>query len=143
MQALGLADADTFRVREAARAEPPPVSPKLAELDAEIARRLSALVPEIEGIDPTLAPVASGAAEKIAHQIARLREKVERAAERRDGERTRRIETVETFLAPGGVPADRVYGPLTYLLRFGEAFVAGLSGQAECRTDGARFVDFE
>lgn len=143
MQALGLADADTFRARDAARGEPPPVSPKLAALDADIAERLSALAPEIEGIDPTLAPVASGAAEKIAHQIARLREKVERAAERRDGERTRRIETIETYLAPGGVPADRVYGPLTYLLRFGEGFVAGISEKAECRTDGARFVDFE
>lgn len=143
LQALGIEEADTFRARDAARGAPPPVSPKLAALDADVARRFQELAPEIEAIDPTLAPVAFGAAEKVAHQIARLREKVERAAERRDVERVRRLETIETHLAPGGVPADRVYGPLTYLLRFGEAFVPELSRQAECRTDGARFVDFE
>ena len=143
LESLGLAESDVFRVREAARPAPPPVSPKLAALEGEIAARLSGLAPEIEEVDPTLAPVAAGAAEKIAHQIARLREKVERAGERRDVERGRRIETIETFLAPGGAPADRVYGPLTYLLRFGEAFVPELRRQAECRTDGARFVEFE
>ena len=143
LEALGIEESNTFRARDAARAAPPPVSPKLSELEAEIARRLEALVPEIEEIDPTLAPVATGTGEKAAHAIARLREKVERAAERRDGERNRRFETIENHLAPGGVPADRVYGPLTYLMRFGEAFVAELSRNAECRTDGARFVDFE
>jgi uncharacterized protein YllA (UPF0747 family) len=143
LQALGIEEPDTFRAREAAKAAPPPVSPKLAALEADIAGRLAALVPEIEEIDATLAPVASGTGEKAAHQIARLREKVERAAERRDGERTRRLETIENHLAPGGVPADRIYGPLTYLMRFGEAFVPELLKRAECRTDGARFVDFE
>ena len=143
LQALGIEESDTFRARDAAKAAPPPVSPKLAALEREIAGRLAALVPEIEGIDATLGPVASGTGEKAAHQIARLREKVERAAERRDGERTRRFETIENYLAPGGVPADRVYGPLTYLIRFGEPFVSELSQRAECRTDGARFVDFE
>lgn len=143
LQALGIEESDIFRAREAAKAAPPPVSPKLAALESEIAARLAALVPEIEEIDATLAPVASGTGEKAAHPIARLREKVERAAERRDGERIRRLETIENHLAPGGVPADRVYGPLTYLTRFGEAFVPELSRRAECRTDGARFVDFE
>ena len=143
LDALGVADADLFRVREAARPEPPPVSPRLRALEREVAEKLAALVPEIRGVDPTLEPVAAGAGEKAAHAIARLREKVERAAERRDGDRLRRVETVENFLAPGNVPADRVFGPLTYLLRFGAAFVPALSGAAECRTDGARFVDYE
>jgi len=143
LESLGLEEADLFRAREAAKPVPPPVSPKLSALENELAVRLSALAPEIEEVDPTLLPVAAGAGEKIGHQIARLREKIERAAERRDVERARRIETIETFLAPRGVPADRVYGPLTYLLRFGEAFVPELRRQAECRTDGARFVEFE
>lgn len=143
IEALGLPDADVFRARDAARPAPPPVSPRLSELEAEIGAKLSALVPEIAAVDPTLESAAAGASEKVRHPIARLREKVEKAAERLDVERMRRIETIETFLAPGGVPADRVFGPLTYLLRFGEAFVPGLLREAECRTDGARFVDFE
>jgi bacillithiol biosynthesis cysteine-adding enzyme BshC len=143
MEALGVADADLFRLRDAARAEPPAVSARLEAIEKETAEKLAALAPEIASVDPTLASVASGAAEKAAHAIARLREKVERAAERRDVERTRRIETVESFLAPGNVPADRVYGPLTYLLRFGAAFGPALRREAECRTDGARFLDFE
>ena len=143
LEALGVADADLFRLRDAARPEPPPVSPRLEAIERELAGKLAALVPEIRAVDPTLEPVAAGAGEKAAHAIARLREKVERAAERRDVDRMRRIETVETFLAPGGAPADRVYGPLTYLFRFGEAFVPALARAAECRTDGARFVDYE
>ncbi|HET7453476.1 MAG TPA: bacillithiol biosynthesis BshC, partial [Thermoanaerobaculia bacterium] len=143
LHALGVADADLFRLREAARPEPPAVSPRLASLERELAASLAALVPEIRAVDPTLEPVAEGAGEKAAHAIVRLREKVERAAERRDVDRTRRIEAVETFLAPGRTPADRVYGPLTYLLRFGDAFVPELAGAAECRIDGARFVDYE
>ncbi|HET9794161.1 MAG TPA: bacillithiol biosynthesis BshC [Thermoanaerobaculia bacterium] len=143
LEALGVADADLFRVREVARPEPPAVSPRLQALEREVAERLTALGPEIRAVDPTLEPVASGAGEKAAHAIARLREKVDRAAERRDADRMRRIETIETFLTPGGAPADRVFGPLTYALRFGTDFVPALSGAAECRTDGARFVDYE
>ncbi|HKB71976.1 MAG TPA: bacillithiol biosynthesis BshC [Thermoanaerobaculia bacterium] len=143
LEALGVADGDLFRLREAARPEPPPVSPRLQALEKDLAERLAALSPEIAAVDPTLAPAAAAAGEKAAHAISRLREKVERAAERRDVERMRRVDTVETFLAPGRVPADRVYGPLTYLLRFGKAFVPALSREAECRTDGARFVEFE
>jgi bacillithiol biosynthesis cysteine-adding enzyme BshC len=142
LEALGISDADLFRARDAARGEPPAVASRLEALEREMAERLAGLVPEIRAVDPTLEPVASGAGEKAAHAIARLREKVERAGERRDVERLRRIDTIESFLTPGKVPADRVYGPLTYALRFGD-FVPALSETAECRTDGARFVDYE
>ncbi len=142
LQALGIAEADLFRVREAARPEPPAVASRLESLEREISERLAALVPEVRAVDPTLEPVATGAGEKAGHAIARLREKVERAGERRDAERMRRIESIESLLTPGNAPADRVYGPLTYALRFGD-FVPALSEAAECRTDGARFVDYE
>jgi len=142
LAALGVAEADLFRVREAARPQPPAVASRLESLEREVAEKLAALVPGIRAVDPTLEPVAAGAGEKAAHAIARLREKVERAGERRDTERMRRIESIEAFLAPGNAPADRVYGPLTYALRFGD-FVPALLEAAECRTDGARFVDYE
>jgi bacillithiol biosynthesis cysteine-adding enzyme BshC len=143
LDALGIAESDVFRAREAASVEPPPVSLKIQALQERLSTGLAALAPEVRSVDPTLEAVVAGTAEKLGHQIGRLREKVERAAERRDLERTRRLETIETLIAPGRAPADRVYGPLTYLLRFGEAFVPELSRLAECRTDGARFVDFE
>jgi bacillithiol biosynthesis cysteine-adding enzyme BshC len=142
LEALGVADADLFRVREAVRPDPPAVSSRLAALERELSERLAALVPEIRAVDPTLEPVASGAGEKAAHAVARLREKVDRAAERQDADRLRRIDSIESFLTPGNAPADRVYGPLTYALRFGD-FVPALAAEAECRTDGARFVDYE
>jgi len=142
LQALDVPEADLFRVREASRPQPPAVASRLESLGREMAEKLAGLVPEIRAVDPTLEPVASGAGEKAAHAIARLREKVERAGERRDADRLRRIESIESFLTPGNAPADRVYGPLTYALRFGD-FVPALSEAAECRTDGARFVDYE
>ncbi len=143
LESLGIADADLFRAREAARPAPPAVSPRLRELEVELEKKLGDLVPEIREVDPTLEPVAAGAGEKAAHAIARLREKIERAAERRDSDRLRRVESIENFLTPGKAPADRVYGPLTYALRFGPGFAAALAAEAECRTDGARFVDYE
>ena len=143
LEALGIADADLFRLREAAPADVPAVSPKIQALEAEIAERIGGLAGDVRSVDPTLEPVLSGAAEKISHQLSRLREKVERAAERRDVERVRRLETIETFLTPGHAPADRIYGPLTYLLRFGDGFAPAILKEAECRADGARFVDFE
>lgn len=143
LHALGVEDRDLFRARDVARGEVPPVSPKITALERELSERLRALAPEIREVDATLEPVLAGAAEKIAHQLARLREKVERAADRRDVERVRRLDTIESFLTPGHVPADRVYGPLTYLLRFGDGFVPELLKNAECRSDGARFLDFE
>ncbi len=141
-EALEIPDAEIFRAREAARGEGTPAARRLTDLDSRIAAELSALAPDIGSVDPTLSPVLAGAAEKISHQIGRVREKVEKAAERRDEEKNRRLEAIEHTLAPGGAPADRVYSPLTYLLRFGEAFVPGILAGAESRLDGASFVDF-
>ena len=141
-EALGISDPDIFRAREAARREESPAARRLGELGSKFSAEIAAMAPEVEAVDPTLSPVLSGTAEKIAHQIGRLREKIEKAVERRDEEKNRRLETIERGLAPGGVPADRVYTPLTYLLRFGEAFVPGILEAAHCRLDGARLVDF-
>ncbi len=142
-QALAIPDSEIFRAREASRSEAPPVARRLGELATRFASDLETTRAEIDAVDPTLSPVLAGTIEKIAHPIQRLREKVERASERRDLEKNRRLETIERALSPGGAPADRVYTPLTYLLRFGEAFVPRLLDAAECRVDGAHFVDLE
>lgn len=143
MEGLGLSERDLFRARDATRAQPPAVSGKLAALEQEIARALEAVQGEVEAVDPTLVPVVRSTSEKAASPVARLREKVDKAAERRDEEKTRRLEIVESLLAPEGTPPDRFYTPLTYRCRFGPDFVARLLASAECRLDGARFVEFE
>ncbi len=143
MEGLGLEEKDLFRAREAVRARPPEVSEKLLALETGIARALEAARAEVEAIDPTLSPVVRSTAEKAASPGARLREKVGRAAERKDEEKARRLEIVENFLTPEGTPPDRLYTPLTYRCRFGPEFASRLLASAECRTDGARFVDFE
>jgi bacillithiol biosynthesis cysteine-adding enzyme BshC len=143
IEALGLAEEDLFRAPEAVRGEPPALSARLAGLRRSLEAGLEESRPDVERLDPTLVPPLEAARDKIAHQLDRLREKVEQAAERRDGVKLRRLEIVESHLAPGGAPADRVYGPLTYLSRFGEAFVPALAEKAECLADGLRFVDFE
>ena len=142
-EALAVPDSEIFRARDASRREAPAVAVRLRERGALFTAEIAAAKSEIESIDPTLSPVLAGALEKISHQVDRLGEKVERAAERRDQEKNRRLEAIEHALTPGGVPADRVYTPLTYLLRFGEAFVPRILEAAECRLDGAHFVDLE
>ncbi|MGH9440690.1 MAG: bacillithiol biosynthesis cysteine-adding enzyme BshC [Thermoanaerobaculia bacterium] len=141
-EALEISDSEIFRARDAARDGGPPAARALKDLEARIAGDLGALAPEVESVDPTLSPVLAGTVDKVSHQLARLREKLEKAAERKDEEKNRRLETIERSLAPGGAPADRVYTPLTYLLRFGEAFIPKILSAAQCRLDGAHFVDF-
>ena len=142
-EALAIADRDIFRAREVSKSEPPPVASRLRDLAGRLASELETAGPEIEAIDPTLSPVVSGTAEKVSHLVGRLREKVEKAAERRDLEKTRRLDMIERTLTPGGAPADRVYTPLTYLQRFGDTFVPRILESADCRLDGAHFVDLE
>ena len=142
-EALGIDDADLFRVAEVSRASATPLSARLRALEEEIAGRVGAFSAEVEAIDPTLKTGVESAAEKAGHPVAPLREKVERAAERRDAERSRRVESLTDWYCPGGSPADRVYTPLTYRLRFGPDFVSRLADQAECRVDGARLVEYE
>lgn len=143
MEALGLDERDLFRARDASRGEPPAISGELRALEEDLARKLDGLQSEVEAVDPTLLPVARAAAEKAVHQISRLREKVEKAAERRNEEKTRRLEIVENLLTPEATPPDRVYTPLTYRCRFGPELASKIFVLAECRLDGARFVEFE
>jgi bacillithiol biosynthesis cysteine-adding enzyme BshC len=142
-EALGLEDAELFRAREAARGEAPALSGELREIEKEIARRAGQLRPQVERIDPTLLPALAGTAERATSALSKFREKVEKAFERRDEEKNRRLEIVENVLAPLGSPPDRVYSPLNYLARFGDAFVPKLASEAEWSLEGARFVDFE
>ena len=143
IEALGLSERAVFRAREAARGEPPAVAARLSRLEESFARDLLSLEEEVAALDSTLVAALRQAVEKAVHPVARLREKLERAAERRDLEKNRRIETVENWLTPGGSPADRVYTPLTYAARFGPEWVAALAAAADCRVDGARFVELE
>jgi len=142
-EALGLRDEDLFRARDALAGRPPEVAGTLSEIERDARRRLGSSRAEIERIDPTLVSPLESAIEKVGHSIARLRAKVERAADRLDADKNRRIAIVENALAPEGRPADRVYPAAAYIARFGDAFTARIAEEAECRTDGARFVDFE
>jgi bacillithiol biosynthesis cysteine-adding enzyme BshC len=142
-EALRIDDADLLRVEEVSRASATPLSARFRALEEEIAARIAAFATDVEALDPTLRPVLDAAAEKAAHPVARLREKVERAAERRDQERARRVQALSDWFCPGGSPADRVFTPLTFLLRFGPDFLQRLAPEAECSVEGARLVDFE
>ena len=143
MEALKLADADLFRADEAVRAEPSPVSRELSAVRDETSRQLSSIAPTLSALDPTLDPVLAQTSEKIASSLDRLREKVDRAVERRDQDKQRRLSVIAEGLAPGGAPADRVYSCVWFRSRFGPTLAARLWEEAECRTDGMRFVDFE
>lgn len=143
MEALNLPEGDLFRLSEAVAGAPPAVAGKVRQAAGKTVERLREIAPEIGAVDKTLVAVATRTAESLSAQAERLAEKIERAAERRDLEKNRRVELIGNWLAPGGTPPDRVYTPLTYLLRFGKALLTALADAADCSVDGARFVDFE
>lgn len=139
---LGIADEDLL----AAAAEGPAASqqPAPAGLDAparETDAALAALEPVLAAIDPTLSGALETARKKIAYQFEQLSEKARKAAERRDDVIAGKLKRLRISLAPGGVPAERVYPPLVAMLAHGDGVRGALRDAAGGWRKGAAVVD--
>lgn len=143
-QALGIPDEDLLTPGFPSRA---PVSLPQADRVDEIARRLdgelTALAPDVESIDPTLAGALETARRKATYQLEQLGERMRKAVERKDevaGNRRRRL---ETMLLPGGQPAERVYPPLVFLQTWGERLLDSLRAAAGSGGREVTIVDLD
>ena len=143
-QALGIPDEDLLTPGAASRA---PVSLPQADRVDEIARRLdsdlTALAPEVESVDPTLAGALETARRKATYQLEQLGERMRKAVERKDevaGNRRRRL---ETMILPGGQPAERVYPPLVFLQTWGERLLDSLRAAAGSGGREVTIVDLD
>jgi bacillithiol synthase len=143
-QALGIPDEDLLTPGFPSRA---PVSLPQADRVDEIARRLeaelTALAPDVESVDPTLAGALETARRKATYQLEQLGERMRKAVERKDevaGNRRRRL---ETMLLPGGQPAERVYPPLVFLQTWGERLLDSLRAAAGSGGREVTIVDLD
>jgi len=139
---LGIADEDLVAAAASgptASQEPAPAG--LDEPAREADAALAALEPALAAIDPTLSGALDTARKKIAYQFEQLAEKARKAAERRGDVVAGKRKRLQVSLAPGGVPAERVYPPLVPLLAHGDSVRAALREAAGGWRNGAAVVD--
>jgi uncharacterized protein YllA (UPF0747 family) len=139
---LGIADEDLIAAAAAgpsAAKEPAPAGLDAPARDADAA--LAALEPELAAIDPTLSGALDTARKKIAYQFEQLAEKARKAAERRGDVVAGKRKRLQISLAPGGIPAERVYPPLVPMMAHGDGVRGALRDAAGGWRNGAAVVD--
>lgn len=118
-----------------------PGSEALARAASDAERDLGALEPDLKALDPTLVGALETTRRKIAYQIEQLRERMKKAAERKDDVANARRRRLDTMLLPQGAPAERLYPPLVTLLAYGPEVLETLRSAAQGSTQGAAVVD--
>jgi bacillithiol biosynthesis cysteine-adding enzyme BshC len=119
-----------------------PEADELARLAKSMESRLASLGPPLEELDASLAGALETARKKIAYQFEHLADRARRAAERKEGVAANRRLRLERALLPGGVPAERIYPPLTAMMAWGRGAVGDALRRAVCGSrEGAVVVD--
>jgi hypothetical protein len=122
-----------------------PQADALARLAQETEKGLSAIAGDLERLDATLGGALETASKKISHQFEQLADKARKAAERKGDVAANRRKRLERALLPvvGGVPAERLYPPLSAMLAFGrDDVLKSLRRVAGSGAAGAAVVDF-
>jgi bacillithiol biosynthesis cysteine-adding enzyme BshC len=105
-----------------------------AQLPAEVERafeaaeggvreRLERLAAAVRSVDPTLEGAVRSTLGRISHDLESLHAKIIQAAKRKDDTLRRQFLRTRAQIFPGGEPQERVLGFLTFLNRYGPAFV--------------------
>ena len=95
----------------------------------------------LKRLDPSLEGAADNAAKKIAYQLEQLAERARKAADRKGDVASNRRRKLAEALLPGGVPAERVYPPLPWLLSWGRGVIDRLREAAGTVPAGAVVID--
>lgn len=140
-EALGIAPEDLLAPAPDGSFPPPPEAEEVVQLSSTIERDLGSLEPRLRSLDPTLVGALETTRRKVAYQLEQLRERMTRAAERRDDIASKRRKRLETMLLPAGAPADRLYPPLVPLLAYGESARAAIRDAASGSLEGAVVLD--
>lgn len=86
---------------------------------------LADLAPRLSGVETGLGRPLEATRENVRFTLDKLIERTRAAAGRANETEARQLRRLATSLAPGGRPAERVYGPLPWLLRHGRAGLVG------------------
>ena len=97
---------------------------------AELQKLLTSLRKPIEKLDPTLTGAAETAARKISYQLEKLRGKVARARDFRDGVLSRHEQIIRENLFPGNHLQEREMSLLPFLAKHGAGLLDTLASHA-------------
>lgn len=138
---LGIAEEDLLAAPADLESLPVPEADAVGALAKDTARSLSALSGSFARLDASLEGALENAGKKITYQFEQLAERARKAAERKEGVAANRRRRLATALAPGGIPAERVYPPLAWMLAWGPEFLGALRGVAGTGPEGVAVVD--
>ncbi len=138
---LGVDEGDLLADPAAGKAQPVPAAEAVMRFAGATAKGLSALGGPLEALDASLAGALDTAKKKIVYQFDLLADRARKAAERKEGVEANRRRRLAQALLPGGIPAERVYPPLSWLLSWGPGVLAALRRAAGDSTSGAAVVD--
>jgi bacillithiol biosynthesis cysteine-adding enzyme BshC len=108
---------------------PPSVERSMQEAELEIAARLDAVIRAVPAIDPTLEGAARNTLGRLQHELRNLSGKIVQAAKRRDETLRRQFQHVRGQAFPGGAPQERTVGFISFLNKYGPAFVERLAAE--------------
>jgi bacillithiol biosynthesis cysteine-adding enzyme BshC len=142
-EALGIPDEDLLTAGARTDAPDPPEAGALERLARSLESDLSALAPSVRELDPTLVGALENASRKATHQLEQMRERIHKAAEKKDQIAWNRRRRLETMVLPIGTPAERVYPPLVAMLAYGTGALDAIRAGATGSLEGATIVDLD
>jgi bacillithiol synthase len=138
---LGMAEEDLLCVPAKSDAAPVPEADAAARLAQDTDERLAALAAPLETLDASLTGALDTARKKIAYQFEQLSDRARKAVERKGSVASNRRKRLAQALMPDGIPAERVYPPLSWLLAWGPAIPDALRRAAGASTEGVAVID--
>jgi bacillithiol biosynthesis cysteine-adding enzyme BshC len=115
---------------------------RLEDVRKDSVARLDALRAELLSVDDALGKALDATKEKIEFSLGKLEERAASAAGRQTESLAQKVARVSTALAPEGTLAERVYGPVPYLMSLGrEGFLAAMKRAVSWERFGLTAVD--
>jgi bacillithiol synthase len=138
---LGVADEDLLVAPAAEASGPVPEADEIARAGEATRRSLSGLSGPLQALDASLSGALENAGKKIAYQFEQLADRARKAAERKVDVAANRRHRLTEALCPGGVPAERVFPPLVWMLSQNPGVADALRAATGHSTEGAVLVD--
>ncbi len=140
-EALGVTGENLLAAAVSAEGVEPPEADAVAQIESDVAGRLSSLAVPLERLDGSLVGALETAKRKIAYQFESLAERARKAARRREDVAAGRHKRLQNLLAPGGVVAERLFPPLVPMLEYGDGVRDALRRASGGSRAGAIVVD--
>jgi bacillithiol biosynthesis cysteine-adding enzyme BshC len=138
---LGIAEEDLLSAPAESDAAPVPEADAAARLAHSTDEHLAALAGPLETLDASLTGALDTARKKIAYQFEQLSDRARKSAERKGSVASNRRKRLAQAVMPDGIPAERLYPPLSWLLARGPGIPDALRRVAGASTEGAAVID--